>query len=254
MDALTLRPRSASQIADASINLLRSNAKLLFTVAAALYFPIIVANVLFMPPSTATSGSDMGIRAILAIFGGLWSGVVEGALTFAVSERYLGRDTSAGAAISAAFSRGFRLSFGVLARWFIVGVGMVLLIVPGILWFIMSFAMTAAIILENRGINAAWLRSRELARDMKGHIFGTLFIAYLVLFAIMITVGFMAGGLLFGGNERALQVLQGGLSILVWPFVVAAQTLLYYDLRIRKEGFDIEHLAGTMSPETVGAR
>jgi hypothetical protein len=254
MDALTLRPRSASEIADASINLMKSNAKLVFAVAATLYVPIIVVNVLFMPPSTSTSGGDTLVRVILALVGILWGGLVEGAVTVAVSERYLGRDTSAGAAISAAFSRGFRLAFGVWARWMLIGFGLVLLIVPGIYAFIFSFAMTPAIILEKRGINAAWLRSRELARGMKSHVLGSMFIAYLVFFAVLITVGFMAGGLLFGGNERAFQVLQGAISILVWPFVVTTQTLLYYDLRIRKEGFDIEHLAGATAPVTAGAR
>lgn len=251
MDALALRTRSASEIADAAINLFRANAKLMLVISATLTLPTIVLLVLFTPHSSDQRSEAMLIRSVLAFAGALWSGVIAGALTYAASQRYLGKDVTAGEAISAAWSRSFPLAFGILARWLLIGFGLVLLIVPGVYAFIFSFAMTAAIMLEKRGVNGAWLRSRELVRGMKGHVFGALFIAYLVFFVIFITVGFMVGAMVFGENERALQVLQSGVQILVSPFVVCTETLLFYDLRIRKEGFDIEHMAATMAPEAA---
>ena len=255
MDPLPLRPRSASEIADAAINLFKANGRLMLVISATMTLPIIVLTVLFLPHSSEQDAGALGVRYVLALVAGLWSGITAGALTWAASERYLGREVTASAAISAAFSRGLTLAFGVLARWMLVGFGFVLLIVPGFYAFIFSFAMTAGIILERRGINASWTRSRELVRDMKAHVFGALFIAYLVLFVVFVTVGFMLGAMLFGDNELALQVLQNAVQILVSPFVVCTETLLFYDLRIRKEGFDIEHMAAAMEPAVpAGAR
>ena len=248
MDSLTLRPRSASEIADAAINLFRANGRLLLVISATMSLPVVILVVLFMPHSTDQSSGATTLRLILALVGSLWSGVVAGAISYAASERYLGRNITANAAISAALARALPLSFGVLGRWLIIVVGLVLLIVPGIYAFIFSFAMTPAIILEKRGVNAAWLRSRELVRGMKAHVFGALAIAYLVFFVIFVTVGFMLGAMIFGENESALQVLQNGVQIVVSPFVVCTEMLLFYDLRIRKEGFDIEHMAASLEP------
>ena len=49
-------------------------------------------------------------------------------------------------------------------------------------------------------------------------------------------------------HERALQVLQSAVQVLAWPFVITTEMLLFYDLRIRKEGFDIEHMAAGLAP------
>jgi len=248
MDSLTLRARSASEIADAAINLYRSNARLMLVIGATLTLPIMILFVLFTPHSSDQRMEAMVLRVVLATVGALWGGVSAGALTFAASERYLGRDVTANGAIAAALARPFPLAFGVLARWFLIGVGTALLLVPGVYAFIFSFAMTPAIMLERRGVNAGWLRSRELVRGMKAHVFGALLIAYLVFFVVFITVGFMLGAIVFGANERALQVLQSAVQVLAWPFVITTEMLLFYDLRIRKEGFDIEHMAAGLAP------
>jgi hypothetical protein len=36
------------------------------------------------------------------------------------------------------------------------------------------------------------------------------------------------------------------LTTVLFPFFGIAETLLYYDARIRKEGFDVEHLAAAL--------
>ena len=246
MSALTLRPRTASEIADAAINLFRANGRLLLVISATMTLPSLVLIVLFMPSPGESDVASTTLFAIVLILTSLWSGVISGALTHAASERYLGREVTANAAIRAAWSRKFSLAFGLIARWMLVAFGFVFLIVPGVYAFIFSFAMIPVITIERLGINAAWLRSRELVRGMKGHVFAALFIAYLVFFVVFITVGFMLASLIFGENERALQVMQTAVQIFVSPFVVCTEMLLFYDLRIRREGFDIEHMAAQM--------
>lgn len=251
MNAMTLRPRSASEIADAAINLFRANGRLLLAISIPMSLPMMIMTVLFMPHSSDQSTNATMLRFVVLLAASLWSGVIAGALTYASSERYLGRDVTAREAIQAALERGFQLSLGALARWVLIFAGLVMLIVPGVYAFIFSFGMTSSIMLERHGVNAAWARSRGLARGMKSHVFGALAVAYLVFFVIFITVGYMIAGMIFGENESALMVVQDGVGMLVWPFVVCAEMLLFYDLRIRKEGFDIEHMASVLEPVTA---
>ena len=46
----------------------------------------------------------------------------------------------------------------------------------------------------------------------------------------------------------ALRLSSALLNILIYPFVYVLTTILYYDLRVRKEGFDLEMLAATLKP------
>ena len=43
-------------------------------------------------------------------------------------------------------------------------------------------------------------------------------------------------------------VLESVLQIFIYPFVYVVMTVLYYDLRVRKEGFDLELLASALQP------
>ena len=65
--------------------------------------------------------------------------------------------------------------------------------------------------------------------------------------------GGLVGRILFAGNP-ALRVFTVQLAsalgqILVTPIGAGAAILLYYDLRIRKEGFDLQMLAQSMTSE-----
>jgi hypothetical protein len=48
------------------------------------------------------------------------------------------------------------------------------------------------------------------------------------------------------------QVLNGLVSILMTPMSAIAVTLLYYDFRIRKEGFDLEMLSRSIGQRYTG--
>ena len=51
---------------------------------------------------------------------------------------------------------------------------------------------------------------------------------------------------LFTGSETIVNVGAELLSFLVYPFMAAVVTLFYYDLRVRQEAFDLEHLSAQL--------
>ena len=82
---------------------------------------------------------------------------------------------------------------------------------------------------------------------VKGHR-GKVFVVFLVIVAIQVLVQIgvaVVGTFAFGpGNGSAvLSILENVVSLLLTPISAIAVTLLYYDFRIRKEGFDLEILS-----------
>ena len=74
----------------------------------------------------------------------------------------------------------------------------------------------------------------------------------MIYFALSLALVAMMSGLVVGaglgviGTMRYMminQIVSAIFTILVYPLVSVVQTLLYYDLRIRKEAFDIELMA-----------
>jgi hypothetical protein len=74
-----------------------------------------------------------------------------------------------------------------------------------------------------------------------------------VTFLLLAVPGIAIGGAaaMFGdaaGTSVGVLVLESLLQIFIYPYVYVVMTVLYYDLRVRKEGFDLELLASTLSP------
>ena len=78
-----------------------------------------------------------------------------------------------------------------------------------------------------------------------------MFCVGLMLMVPTITVGAIWGMVGAASGDVGLvgmEVVTSLLSILIYPFFYVVLTVLYYDLRVRKEGFDLELLASQMAP------
>jgi hypothetical protein len=100
-------------------------------------------------------------------------------------------------------------------------------------------------------------RSRMLARGNLGKIFLVGLIVGLITMVISIFIqggGAVVGGLVSGGNAIVQNVVQSLFELiaqlLAAPIGACTTILLYYDLRIRKEGFDLEMLANSLQSST----
>jgi len=123
-----------------------------------------------------------------------------------------------------------------------------------------------AYVLEGKRLGAALKRSSQLLSGYGGRVFGSLILlwglAYLMRLGIQLPLGFAfdflwnvapgADHLFSGGGattalnarEEAIAQISGGLAhLLTLPFLACVVTVLYFDLRIRKEAFDVDLLA-----------
>jgi hypothetical protein len=106
---------------------------------------------------------------------------------------------------------------------------------------------TPVVVLEEVGAMEALSRAWFLTRGYRLRIAGLLFVCL-----ILILIPYMALLALGGALSAALPIWIAVVALLgrllLTPILYCLLTLLYYDLRVRKEGFDLEMLAASLQP------
>jgi len=174
--------------------------------------------------------------------------LMAGALIHAVSEQYLRQKISIGQAYRFAWRR-----FGaILGAWilaFLAVAGIIAICISVVIfswvgWICVVVGSVAAIylmvgwiflcqaaLLEGLGPIAALSRSWALVKGNWWRVFGIM----LVVSLIAVAIGAILGLIPVVGETIG--------NILVAPITMTSATLLYYDLRVRKEGYSLEALA-----------
>ena len=108
-----------------------------------------------------------------------------------------------------------------------VGIGFVLLIVPGLILLTIWSVVAPVTVLERPGVFAAFGRSRELVRGNGWNVFGVIVIVFLTVVVISIAAGLIASGL--GSVGRSL--VQWAVNALLAPIPALGASVLYFALR-----------------------
>jgi hypothetical protein len=133
-----------------------------------------------------------------------------------------------------------------------------LCVLPAVyLWVAWAVAAPVLLLEDLRGWGAM-KRSRSLVKGRFWPTFAVLVLVAVVTFIVqLVFASILAGVLGVGGNEVALAIAdaigQTASGVLTTPLSAAVLTVLYFDLRVRKEGFDLELLSRRMGvdPATV---
>jgi hypothetical protein len=249
---------------DRAFRLYTGNFALLLGITAAAYVPFYLI-ILAIEASFGGNLQASGALTTLLLQVGfmiLWASIAfpiaGGAATYAISERYLGNDVTIGESLALALSRFWTLSVAQITATIRVMFGFLLLIVPGILWLLSYSLIVPAILVENQKATPSLRRSRELVKGQRGKVFCVLFVINLLQGIVILGVS-MISGMIFNVESGGGAVLNSAIinlvSIFVTPLGIVTTILLYYDMRIRKEGFDLEMLsrAITVNTETAAA-
>ena len=92
----------------------------------------------------------------------------------------------------------------------------------------------------------AFGRSWDLTRGFRLKVFGVWFVTWLIATVLPPIVGFTLGIVILSASpalQPFLAVFGALLGILLAPVMPCALTLLYYDLRVRREAFDLQMLS-----------
>ncbi len=128
-----------------------------------------------------------------------------------------------------------------------------LLFIPAIIALVLfstrwAFA-TQAVVLEDQNSTGALRRSWRLVGGSFWRVLGIIGLIGILIYVLSLAITAVAGVIFFVVPSLVVRaaantLLTGMVGILLTPIQIAALTLLYYDLRIRKEGFDLELLSG----------
>jgi hypothetical protein len=141
--------------------------------------------------------------------------------------------------LKVAFRRFFPLILLALVETVLLMLGLILLVVPGIMLYTMWLVGVAACVVERTGPWRSLRRSQELTKGHRWKLFG------LLLLIILIS---LVGGLLqFVLNATAGPTV-ATIGNTIWgafgsAFSSIVLAVTYYELRVAKEGIDIEQIA-----------
>jgi hypothetical protein len=250
---------------DQSIALYRQNFALFAGVVALLAVPQAIITTLLnlarpsdvvtgTGPTTVVHGDRLGAyfgySFLALVVGVVFGALITGAIAQAISARYLGRRiTVVDAYASIGVGAFLRLVAASLVLGILIVFGVATLFIMSVVFFVRYLFVSQVIVLERGRLFASFARSWRLTRGSFWRVLGYAIVIYL---AASIFEGIVGGipGVLFvlGGGKAALSGLFAAVAtVLVTPFQFGALTLLYYDLRVRKEGFDLDLLAQGLS-------
>ena len=277
-DVSALRPLSTGQLLDRAFRLYRQHFLVFLGIVAIVQVPISIAQVALNAQMLGVAGGEtfgtIGVISTVVIFIGsiLVASLATGALTGAVADSYLGTPVS----ILGSYRRLGRKWLSILGALLLAGlIGMLLLLwllVPIVGWlsgigilaffeFVVIQLIPPIIVLERHTGGAAVRRGWDLSRKRFWPVVGfmlvlallstilvngpTLLVVWLLRLMIPDAVGNTQG--IFAVTALLPTAISAFFGLVFQPLRLTAITLLYFDLRVRFEGFDLALLANSLA-------
>jgi hypothetical protein len=240
------RSRSPTEIVDASFRFYQAHAGDLLVLSALLAVPPILLKAITPAP----------YNIVFEFVANLMLLVSQGAVAVLVSAAL--EEDSALTAGEVLRRFGGRMS-SVIAVAIMSGIlmmlGFVLLVIPGIIVAVWLAVSTPVAAIEGRRNSDALGRSRDLARGHFWHVALTMLLSWIIVIVLALGATFALGLVLamVGLPERLVELILGVVLVPLFPLVAVTTSLLYFDLRIRREGADMFALADMLPPAPARA-
>lgn len=269
----SLQPMGFTDILDGMFSFYRSHFRLFLTIAVvylALSFGVDLISV-FLLETEATMGTGLVILVFTVLISIAVSTFVVAGLAYASAHVYLGREITPGTALQRAWQR-FWTYLGSLILWSLAVGGLTVTIigVPFAIYFSVRWGLYALpVMLEGTTARNALRRSTELVKGSWWRVFGIMVSISLISFMIYFILEASSGFLLTWMGVSEAEAPAGFLDTLrqlfiptpseigwfsytirrlisliiatfTMPISTIGSTLLYFDLRIRKEAYDLE--------------
>lgn len=248
---------SVGDILDRGLKVLFSRLLTFFLINLVVLLPLVGLIFLFIKFITLSVTSVLiafGVGTVL--FAVLWFVGIAAQLKI-IEQMHIGRRVGIGEAVLFALRRVGPLLLVSIVYGLAVLIGLFLLIIPGMIFFCMYAFASQAVVLEGLGPIAGMNRSEKLTKGFKWRIFG-------ILLLIGVLTLLLDAGLVIGMsaiipitenvsganglekerlNETNLTIhlaIMALASILLNTYLTVCLILTYFDLRTRKEGFDLE--------------
>jgi Membrane domain of glycerophosphoryl diester phosphodiesterase. len=182
-----LRPLSVGEILDTSFSLYRRHFGALATVSLICTGLPLVLRLFVEAAGGLFAHPALALVYLLSLV--VLSLVATGATVFIVSESYLGRPLSAREALLRATPYMGRILIASLLMALVVGLGFMLIVIPGIILGVgLALAIPAVVLEPGRSASGALSRSWELTRGSRWRIFGLGIVLFVLLYIPVVAI------------------------------------------------------------------
>lgn len=272
-----LKPMDMGEILDGGMTIYRRHFGLLLRFAViALWLPLSLNIYVEMSGGPQQHIGLYFLFYFTQYFGGLF--LTAGAVAI-ISDSYLGKRTTLGQAMGVGAGKilplwGVGLGKGLLVGLIVViatviasvmlplflrGGGVVGIVLGGAaivgvfvlaLFVICGYAVTTQVVVLEPldGAFDSFGRSWELTKGFKWKVFFIGLVVFIILYAPILTLGVAVGIMRVSDPQTSaiLAVIGAIIPVILTPLLACVFTLMYYDLRIRREGFDLQVLSQQM--------
>ncbi|HEX2045106.1 MAG TPA: hypothetical protein VHF23_05715 [Gaiellaceae bacterium] len=269
MQAVDLRPLSVGEVLDVAIKIYWRNAATLLGLVVLVVAPVqLLVSLVYLsavpdyeqggflgpapgePLDTDELWIQLSATAVGIVLTFLATTLATAACFKAVADAYVGEPSRWRTSLGFAARRIHSVLWVTVLGTVLTALGLLLLVIPAI-WLWVSFAVAVpALLTEGVKGRRALGRSRRLVRGRWWPTFGILLLGTILAGIVSGVVGGLLGGLLLtdvGDGELGAVALDAAAStiatVLTTPFTAAFVAVVYFDLRVRKEGFDLQLLA-----------
>jgi hypothetical protein len=260
---LPRQPGSIGQVLDAAVMLFKSSFLyvLPFTIVGGGVALVPNAFLLFYDPVQDTAALGQLLRGGLywtVFFASVIVAVLFTAAGMARAESVAqGNPISVGAALAIGLRRFPVVVLSLLCFVVAVCVGFVLLVIPGMILMVSLILYTPAIVVDRKGIIEALTYSHSLVWGNWWRTSVLFTVGLVVVYVLFIIIAAALGMLseILGLERTTLMLLQfitnGLVALVTTPFANALLLEIYRDLKLRKEGGDLEQRLGALQPASV---
>lgn len=165
------------------------------------------------------------VFAVGVVAATLYQGMVVGLVKDVQDGR---RDSSVGELIDATWPVVLPLIGAGLLSGIAIGIGMFLLVVPGLILLTIWAVIAPVIVVERSGVIAAFGRSRELVRGNGWQVFGVIFTVFVITAVVGLVFGLIGTGISGGVGVRIIANVIS--STITAPIGALAAATIYFGL------------------------
>jgi hypothetical protein len=264
--APALRPLGIGETLDVAIKIYMRNAVTLFKLVLVVVAPINLVSTIVQASARPSggltfdqTGGQVNLHDLWTLAAGtlvalvlvlLATTLASAACFKAVADAYLGEEVAWRRSLGYAAGRFRSIVWVTFLSWIVAVLGLILCVIPGIyLWVSFTVAIPVLLTEQLRG-RKALRRSRLLVKGRWWPVLAVVFLGSLLTSIVSGALSAIASGVVVSGSD--VNTVPGFLAsflsdtvanTLTLPFTAAFVTVIYFDLRVRKEAFDLQLLA-----------
>ena len=231
--AAELAPRDVGQLVSETINIYQRDFRAFLFIASVPQVPLLLSVV-----------TPFWLSVLLSLIGAAIYFLANGAIIHAVSQWYLVREIDVGKCVDRVLEKPATILITyILVSLALIGAGLLSAFIIGIPIFfyllVSWFFAGQAIMLEDKGPIDALERSRALVTGTWWRVFGIGVVFVLVVLGAVLATTVVLILVSLGSTPLAI-ILQAIAHAMIFPIVPIGATLVYLDLRVRKENYTLD--------------